>query len=183
MTIESRVGSFSSRGPRAAAAATLATIGPTVALGARGKAKLIPEDKVGTITFTQRDVPGRLGIAASAAAGVAPTMGNLGGADIFTNPNSQGPLVPLPGGWKELFEFFASVGIKQVEFAGYGQNAANPGGAAPNRPEDVTTPAVAGGLPRLRPDAPRLPRRVRTRGDRQPRVHPEHVARPAPVAG
>jgi sugar phosphate isomerase/epimerase len=102
---------------------------PTVALGA-GKAKLIPEDKVGTITFTQRDVPGRLGIAASAAAGVAPTMGNLGGDDIFTNPNSQGPLVPLPGGWKELFEFFATVGIKQVEFAGYGQNAANPGGTA-----------------------------------------------------
>ena len=126
----------------AAAAATLATIGPTVSLGA-GKAKLIPEDKVGTITFTQRDVPGRLGIAASAAAGVAPTMGNLGGDDIFTNPNSQGPLVPLPGGWKELFEFFASVGIKQVEFAGYGQNAANPGGAQPPiAPQNVYNPAV-----------------------------------------
>jgi TAT (twin-arginine translocation) pathway signal sequence len=127
----------------AAAAATLATIGPTVALGA-GKAKLIPEDKVGTITFTQRDVPGRVGIAASAAAGAAPTMGNLGGDDIFTNPNSQGPLVPLPGGWKELFEFFASVGIQQVEFAGYGQNAANPGGAAPNpAPGGVFNPTNA----------------------------------------
>ena len=53
-----------------------------MALGASaGKAKLIPEDKVGTITFTQRDVPGRIGIAASAA-GVAPTMGNLGGDHI-----------------------------------------------------------------------------------------------------
>jgi len=129
-------------GAAGAAAATLATIGPTVALGASaGKGKLIPEDKVGTITFTQRDVPGRLGIAASAAAGVAPTMGNLGGDDIFTNPNSQGPLVPLPGGWKELFEFLASVGITQVEFAGYNQNAANPGGSAPNpAPMGVTTP-------------------------------------------
>ena len=126
----------------AAAAATLATIGPTVALGA-GKAKLIPEDKVGTITFTQRDVPGRIGIAASAAAGVAPSMGNLGGDDIFTNPNSQGPLVPLPGGWKELFEFFATVGIKQVEFAGYTQNAANPGGAQPPiAPQNNYNPAV-----------------------------------------
>ena len=120
-------------GAGAAAAATLATLGPTVALGAgAGKAKLIPEDKVGTITFTQRDVPGRLGIAASAAAGIAPTMGNLGGDDISNDPNDVGPNVPLPGGWKELFEFFAIVGIKQVEFAGYGQNAANPGGAAPN---------------------------------------------------
>ena len=125
-------------GAAGAAAATLATLGPTVALGA-GRAKLIPEDKVGTITFTQRDVPGRIGIAASAAAGVAPTMGNLGGADIFTNPNSQGPLVPLPGGWKELFEFLATVGIKQVEFAGYSQNAANPGGAQPPIAPQTTT--------------------------------------------
>ena len=101
-----------------------------MALGA-GKAKLIPEDKVGTITFTQRDVPGRLGIAASAAAGVAPTMGNLGGDNIHNDPNDVGPNVPLPGGWKELFEFFATVGITQVEFAGYGQNAANPGGGQP----------------------------------------------------
>ena len=129
-------------GAAGAAAATLATLGPTVALGA-GKAKLIPEDKVGTITFTQRDVPGRLGIAASAAAGVAPTMGNLGGANIYTDPNDVGPNVPLPGGWKELFEFLAGVGITQVEFAGYGQNANNPGGAQPPiAPQNVYNPAV-----------------------------------------
>ena len=83
----------------AAAAATLATIGPTVALGASaGKAKLIPEDKVGTITFTQRDVPSRIGIAASATLGVAPTMGNLGGANIFTNPNESGTARPTARG-------------------------------------------------------------------------------------
>jgi hypothetical protein len=124
-------------GAGAAAAATLATLGPTVALGAAaGKAKLIPEDKVGTITFTQRDVPGRLGIATG-----SPTMGFLGGPDFPEDPTDLGDLVPLPGGWKELFEFFAGVGIKQVEFAGYGQNAANPGGAAPNpAPGGVTTP-------------------------------------------
>ena len=124
-------------GAGAAAAATLATLGPTVALGAAaGKAKLIPEDKVGTITFTQRDVPGRLGIATG-----SPTMGFLGGPNFPDDPTDLGDLVPLPGGWKELFEFFAGVGIKQVEFAGYGQNAANPGGAAPNpAPGGVTTP-------------------------------------------
>jgi sugar phosphate isomerase/epimerase len=111
-------------GAGAAAAATLATLGPTVALGA-GRAKLIPEDKVGTITFTQRDVPGRLAIASGGT-----TMGFVGGPNYPADPTDLGPLVPLPGGWKELFEFLASVGITQVEFAGYGQNAANPGGTA-----------------------------------------------------
>jgi hypothetical protein len=89
------------------------------------RGRLIPEDKVGTITFTQRDVPGRLAIATG-----NPTMGFLGGANFPEDPTDLGPLVPLPGGWRELFEFLADVGINQVEFAGYGQNAANPGGTA-----------------------------------------------------
>jgi sugar phosphate isomerase/epimerase len=111
----------------AAAAATLATLGPTTALGAlgAGRNKLIPEDKVGTITFTQRDVPGRLAIATG-----TPVMGFLGGPNFPEDPTDLGPLVPLPGGWYELFEFLANVGFKQIEFAGYGQNAANPGGTA-----------------------------------------------------
>jgi sugar phosphate isomerase/epimerase len=130
-------------GAGAAAAATLATLGPTVALGAgAGRAKLIPEDKVGTITFTQRDVPSRVGIAASASLGVSPTMGFLGGPNVLEDPNDLGPLVPLPGGWRELFEFLAGCGFTQIEFAGYNQNAANPGGAQPNpAPGGVTTPA------------------------------------------
>ena len=100
-----------------------------------------PDGKLGTITFTQRDVPPRVGIAASAALGVAPTMGFIGGPDFPEDPNDLGPLVPLPGGWLELLEFLRGVGFKQIEFAGYGQNAANPGGAAPNpAPGGVTTP-------------------------------------------
>ena len=117
-----------------AAAVALAPLGPVSAFAApkagSGNGRLIPPSKVGTITFTQRDVPGRLGIAASAALGVSPTMGYLGGANFPADPSDLGPLVPLPGGWKELFEYFAKVGIEQVEFAGYGQNAANPGGTA-----------------------------------------------------
>ncbi|HEX7745643.1 MAG TPA: hypothetical protein VF462_10320 [Micromonosporaceae bacterium] len=102
--------------------------------------RLIPQGKMGTITFTQRDVPGRLGIAASAAAGVAPTMGYLGGPNFPEDPNDLGPLVPLPGGWLELFEFLAGCGFHQIEFAGYGQNANNSGGGAPNpAPGGVTT--------------------------------------------
>jgi hypothetical protein len=105
-----------------AAAGGLAPLAGPAAAATR---RLIPEDKVGTITFTQRDVPGRLAIATG-----NPTMGFLGGANFPEDPTDLGPLVPLPGGWRELFEFLANVGINQVEFAGYGQNAANPGGTA-----------------------------------------------------
>src|SRR5687767_9144842 len=79
-----------------------------------GHGKLIPARKRGTITFTQRDVPSRVGIAASAALGVAPTMGYLGGPDFPDDPTDLGPLVPLPGGWRELFEFLAGSGFHQV---------------------------------------------------------------------
>ena len=95
------------------------------ASAATPRGRLIPEDKVGTIAYTQRDVPGRLAISTG-----SPTMGYLGGPNFPEDPNDLGPLVPLPGGWRELFEFYANVGINQVEFAGYGQNAANPGGNA-----------------------------------------------------
>jgi hypothetical protein len=132
-------------GAGAAAAATFTPLGPasvfapTAASAANGR--LIPDGKLGTITFTQRDVPTRVGIAASAALGVAPTMGRLGGPDFPADPTDLGPLVPLPGGWLELFEFLANCGFKQIEFAGYGQNAANPGGGMPNpAPGGVTTP-------------------------------------------
>ena len=50
----------------------------------------------------------------------------------MTGPEDLGPQVLLPGGFLEVFEFLASVGVKQVEFAGLGQNAANPGGTTPN---------------------------------------------------
>jgi sugar phosphate isomerase/epimerase len=105
------------------AAVAVSPLTSSPALAANGR--LIPAPRVGTITFTQRDVPGRLGIATG-----SPTLGHLGGASFPEDPTDLGPLVPLPGGWKELFEFFAQVGIHQVEFAGYGQNAANPGGNA-----------------------------------------------------
>lgn len=115
----------------AAAVAATANLGPTSAFAATvSNGRLIPSDKMGTITFTQRDVPGRIGIAASAALGLSPTMGYLGGPGFPEDPTDLGPLVPLPGGWRELFEFLANLGFKQIEFAGYGQNANNPGGTA-----------------------------------------------------
>ena len=132
-------------GAGAAAAAVCTPFGvfsPSSAAAAEGNGRLIPAGKMGTITFTQRDVPTRVGIAASNALGVAPTMGYVGGPNFPQDPSDLGPLVPLPGGWVELFEFLAGLGFKQIEFAGYGQNAANPGGGQPNpAPGNVTTPA------------------------------------------
>jgi sugar phosphate isomerase/epimerase len=91
---------------------------------------LIRADNVGTITYTQRDVPGRLGIAASARLWVAPPMGHLGGPAFPEDPTDLGAVVPLPGGWRELFEYLARVGFRQIEFAGYEQHPDNPGGTA-----------------------------------------------------
>lgn len=130
-------------GITAAAAFGPAGVFAATPAGAAG-GRLIPPGKTGTITFTQRDVPSRVGIAASAALGVAPTMGYLGGPDFPDDPTDLGPLVPLPGGWRELLGFLAGAGFKQIEFAGYGQNAANPGGAAPSpAPGGIVTPESA----------------------------------------
>jgi sugar phosphate isomerase/epimerase len=120
----------------AAAASMLPMAGATVfAAPSGGNGRLIPTGKVGTITYTQRDVPGRPGIASG-----NPFMGYLGGPGFPEDPNDLGPLVPLPGGWAELLQYLAGAGFHQIEFAGYGQNAANPGGAAPNpAPGGVTT--------------------------------------------
>lgn len=127
------------------AAAAFTPLGPASVFSASAASaangRLIPDGKLGTITYSQRDVPTRIGIAASAALGVAPTMGYLGGPNFPKDPTDLGPLVPLPGGWLELFEFLANAGFKQIEFAGYGQHASNLGGAAPNpAPGGTTTP-------------------------------------------
>jgi sugar phosphate isomerase/epimerase len=117
-----------------AAVAATANLGPTSAFAVTGlksaNGRLIPDGKVGTILFTQRDTRNRLSIAASNAMGVSPTMGYLGGPDFPADPTDLGPLVPIPGGWYETFEFLAKVGFKQVEFAGYTQNSNNVGGSA-----------------------------------------------------
>ena len=100
----------------------------------------------------------RVGIAASAALGVAPTMGFIGGPNFPEDPNDLGPLVPLPGGWLELLEFLREAGFKQIEFAGYGQNARQPrrGSAEPGA-RRRHHPGVARGVPGLRAHAAGLP--------------------------
>ena len=118
-------------GAGAMAASAVAAGLPVMAFAAPAPGKggrLIPAGKVGTITYTQRDVPGRIGIAAAAAnPALSVTMGYLGGANFPEDPTDLGPLVPLPGGWRELFAYLANAGFTQIEFAGYGQNLEQPG--------------------------------------------------------
>ena len=50
-------------------------------------------------------------------------MGYLGGPDYPNDPTDLGPLVPLPGGFAEVFEYLASVGMSGFEFFQSTQNA------------------------------------------------------------
>lgn len=114
----------------AAAAATLAAVGPGAVLAAPPAARgapLVPPGKVGTILFTQRDAISRRGIWNNPE----PTMGFLGGPNFPQDPNDLGPLVPVPGGFREVFQYLAEAGYKRIEFAGYNQNANNAGGSNP----------------------------------------------------
>ena len=49
-------------------------------------------------------------------------MGYLGGPNFPDDPTDLGPLVPLPGGYIEVFEYLASVGFRGFEFFQYTQN-------------------------------------------------------------
>jgi sugar phosphate isomerase/epimerase len=59
-------------------------------------------------------------------------MGYLGGPNFPEDPTDLGPLVPLPGGYQEVFNFLAQSGYGGFEFFQYTQNAAAPGGANPS---------------------------------------------------
>jgi len=78
--------------------------------------RTVPPHMLGVQHFSVRDATARLSIAASARLGVAPTMGRLGGPDYPHDPNDLGPLVPLPGGYAEVFEYLASVDVMGFEF-------------------------------------------------------------------
>ena len=48
-------------------------------------------------------------------------LGYLGGPTFPENPADLGPLVPLPGGFREVFEYLKSVGITGFEFFNFNQ--------------------------------------------------------------
>jgi sugar phosphate isomerase/epimerase len=111
----------------AAGAAGIAALGPfaarSVAGGANGVGeRLVPPGKLAVQQFSIRDAITRGSIANSRASGLNPTMGFLGGPDFPEDPTDLGPLVPLPGGFLEVFEFLAGVGYRGFEFFQYTQN-------------------------------------------------------------
>jgi sugar phosphate isomerase/epimerase len=83
----------------AAGAAALSSLGP-LAPAALAAGRLIPDGRLGTILFTQRDA-------------------------ISRDPTTS----DLPSGFREVLEFLAGIGFKQIEFAGYRQHANAEGGA------------------------------------------------------
>ena len=99
----------------AAAAVTLGGVAATYA-GAAGGRPTIPPGLLGVQHFSVRDATARLSIASSQRLGLAPAMGFVGGPNYPADPTDLGPLVPLPGGYAEVFEFLASAGVRGFEF-------------------------------------------------------------------
>ncbi len=98
-----------------AAAASLG--GAAATLGRMGKGRpTIPPGLLGLQQFSVRDATARLSIASSNRLGLTPAMGFLGGPDYPDDPTDLGPLVPLPGGFAEVFEYLASVNVRGFEF-------------------------------------------------------------------
>ena len=60
-------------------------------------------------------------------------MGYLGGPNFPDDPTDLGPLVPLPGGFIEVFEYLASVGFRGFEFFQFTQNVNELGGSPRTR--------------------------------------------------
>ena len=49
-------------------------------------------------------------------------MGYLGGPNFPDDPTDLGPLVDLPGGFAEIFEYLAGLGYRGFEFFQFSQN-------------------------------------------------------------
>jgi hypothetical protein len=101
-------------GASAGAALAASLGGASVTLG--GGRPTIPPGLLGVQQFSVRDATARLSIASSNRLGLTPAMGFLGGPDYPDDPTDLGPLVPLPGGYAEVFEYLASVNVKSFEF-------------------------------------------------------------------
>ncbi len=113
-------------GATAAGAAGLAAAGSLVPKALSGPSgpgeRLAPPGKLGIQQFSIRDAITRRSIASSRANGLTPTMGYLGGPDFPADPTDLGPLVPLPGGFIEVFEYLAGLGYRGIEFFQFSQN-------------------------------------------------------------
>src|SRR5215212_5092451 len=104
-------------GASAGVAAAASLGGAATTLGQMDKGRpTIPPGLLGLQQFSLRDATARLSIASSNRLGLSPAMGYLGGPGYPADPTDLGPLVPLPGGFAEVFEYLASVGLRDFEF-------------------------------------------------------------------
>jgi hypothetical protein len=113
-------------GAAAAGAAGMATVGSWVPRARGGAAgggeRLVPPGKLGIQQFSLRDAITRRSIAGSLRDGLQPTKGYLGGPNFPEDPTDLGPLVDLPGGFVEVFEYLASLDYRGFEFFSFNQN-------------------------------------------------------------
>src|SRR3954465_7904972 len=63
----------------------------------------------------------------------SPVMGYLGGPNFPEDPSDLGPLVPLPGGYQEVFKFLGECGYGGVEVFPPNPRRRGPRGAPPTR--------------------------------------------------
>ena len=99
-----------------AAAASLGGASATLGGIGGGGRPTVPAGLLGLQQFSVRDATARRSIATSNRLSLTPLMGYLGGPDYPADPTDLGPLVPLPGGFAEVFEFLASAGLRNFEF-------------------------------------------------------------------
>ena len=106
----------------AAGAAGAAAVGPALSLGhddkRKGKGKrLVPRDRLGLQQFSIRDSITRLDKSVT---------GFLGGRNFPQDGADLGPAVALPGGFRAVFEYLASVDYAGIEFFSFNQGANGP---------------------------------------------------------
>ena len=94
----------------AAGAAALGTWAPGALSRPGGpNSPLVTSASLGIQHFSVRDATDR-----PASTSATPVMGYLGGPTFPENPADLGPLVPLPGGFQEVFEYLSSVGDRRA---------------------------------------------------------------------
>jgi hypothetical protein len=105
-------------GAVAAGAAGIAALGswaPRAFSGPNGGGeRLVPPGKLGIQQWSVRDAITRLDRSVT---------GYLGGPTFPDDPTDLGPLVPLQGGFRAVFEYLASVGVNGFEFFSFSQGA------------------------------------------------------------
>jgi sugar phosphate isomerase/epimerase len=79
--------------------------------------RLVPRDRLGLQQWSIRDAITRLDGSVS---------GYLGGRNFPEDPADRGPLVALPGGFRSVFRYLASVGYHGIEFFSFNQGPNGP---------------------------------------------------------